>query len=95
MNAHTKETERQRERHLKNQKGKVIFFCFYTFFPTSFLPLSLYLLPLRCPLVRVVVQEPLDEVDVGHEHAAAAVALQAQRVEGVAVMFFLFLLSRS
>jgi hypothetical protein len=45
---------------------------------------SLSLPPLRGPLVRVVVEEPLDEVDVGHEHAAAAVALQAQRVEGVA-----------
>lgn len=45
----------------------------------------LSLLSVRGPLVRVVVEEPLDEVDVGHEHAAAAVALQAQRVEGVAV----------
>ena len=45
--------------------------------------------------MRVVVEEPLDEVDVGHEHAAAAVALQAQRVEGVAVMFLLLRLMKS
>ena len=36
-------------------------------------------------LERVVVEQLLDEVDVAHEHAAAAVAGEGQRVEGVAL----------
>ena len=36
-------------------------------------------------LERVVVEQLLDEVDVAHEHAAAAVAGEVQRVEGVAL----------
>jgi|AACY02.1.fsa_nt_gi hypothetical protein len=33
----------------------------------------------------VVVEEFLDEIDVAHEHASAAVPVQIQRVEGVAL----------
>ncbi len=36
-------------------------------------------------LQRGVVEQLLDEVDVAQQHAAAAVALQAQRVQRVAI----------
>ena len=36
-------------------------------------------------LERIVVEQLLDEVDVAHEHAAAAVAGEIQGVEGVAL----------
>lgn len=34
---------------------------------------------------RNVLEQLLDQVDVGHDHAAAAVALQAELVHGVAI----------
>ena len=37
-------------------------------------------------LVDVVVEQLLDQVDVGHHHAAAAVAGEAQSVHGISVV---------
>lgn len=53
-------------------------------------PASPFLSPPQTPdsvlaLQGVVVEEFLDEIDVAHEHASAAVPVQIQRVEGVAL----------
>jgi hypothetical protein len=41
------------------------------------------LLPSNIALDGVVPEEFLDKVDVGHDHSAAAVAVQAEQVHGV------------